>query len=1774
MKKIKNSIINGFIILVSIVLVALIALLLVDNKNNNDYFFSKNGYVVVLKNNNDSLSSYNVASGAKYSYKNFNNSVKVDSKDNGKLSVKENSIIHYDDKSLLTLKKCVGLDLNTVDSKIIYYYNIPKNMEIQYNDGYNFKTVNGETIKFDDLLIRLDENKFLVNSKDVRLLSNDDIVDLGSFAYIEFEDKIVKVYNKDKIYTVVPDKDMLYFGKNYIELKNKVIYKEGKKYITLSNLVLNKDDNIDVIDDSIEDSGDDATIDKIKDGTSIGDGDVGGNGSSSENNVSSEIQNSSNPNNNNNNQSLIDTSFNVVPKFNVMEMNVGIYKTDVKIEIDDENDYLSSDPVVYVVENSTNQKVYSEKYELGSSVLYFTANDLKPDTEYTLVATGTYEIDEIEYQKNFIAKIFRTDEVGVELSPKYVTYDSISIDVIKDKKSLVDSCKVELYDQFYNLIDFKEVVFEDEKQTFTFDNLEANTEYIVKMTNIISLGIIINDSNIQPLNLKTLKENPIVNKLNYKINKTDNKFEFILEDIYDPDDSIVSYTYEVYDARTISDDEATPIYTVTNNSYKGPVGVSVSSDSECDNKHLCKGVPYTYVLKVLAFDNDKNVEYTYNLNDVMIYDGKSYPKVRFENLYTTWEQINGVIHIDDKDGSINSDKFTVIYKNSLNMYKTLHFTTDTLAIPIDINNLRKNETYTFEIYGSLNLEDENEIVDYAYLGGFSVQTKEPNKFNGIFNKITDLEKAFNIQFQLSDYEVDASFEASTLNEVTFNLYQGENTSGKLISYRKILDLNVDDPYTSTIKNYLYQNNISFTPEFFGLYDQDLKEEIYTIEISNCLDYTDYKNEIPVVDNVYTFKIDNFVPKLPDNPDDCISITEIINKNAEAYGLTHDNDLDSSTLVGYSLSADYYNSGNNAVSIKYNVYVKNPSTNEYHLLPELSKKVNFNTYDGTVKPVVFELKNGTSDNVFDTDALRRGNEYYFTYTVDIDLDKDGEVDSVYPKMLDENVVLRSINKFAYKQDARFTSFPSISDENSITLKYTCEDVDLAMPEKKLLAFINGSNIPVSSSSIITDSEEFKPVKLNNLQPNSTVFIKSPAVLIKGSDVGYSNLFSQYFEGIVDNSLFTYSLKKTDNYLNVTVKKSDDSDFSYQNDLAGIEITIKPTNKTKLTELGETKITTSDFRIAASRSNSVTFGIASKYFGKYHDLEVELDVNLLTESGRFGFDIPLDNVIYQENNLTSDGLYFIYNKGLKLADTLYGNSYGSSLNFDEKKISFLDINNKNICQFKFDYGKSTLIYDNNYFIAKEIVSYKIENDENVIIIDNVTPSVDFYYSNKTRRIFNETIHSIDIQPLIDTYGLKVKDNLLHIELYKTNDNKSLSEFIRDIEVSLDDNTDDGLFVTIDNLVNTNSYFIKLYCDVYDKDAGIYNKIYLFDVNDFASGVRYFFHPLSKIDIYDLNVSYESTSYSSKMLFLSYKISKLDGIAYIKYEVLKDVNGEWVKSNIKFDNVQAKDLKIGMSEIFDLSQSACKSYPDVCNEVVVGQLFKFKVIAYSNDDVEIGSSSVEYQIKKLADPIIGITRSKTSDNLSFNVTISDISNIIVNGIYSVKFSDSSGRVLFSSDNENINYVNKKFVFSKDKYNLVDGELYSFEVSINVDKLDIKPETVTSIKNIRFGDNVYIGDYNTVYDSGDVIKLLFANSYRIGDIDHIEYSIFSQETGYHIIETCNFELEYEESIDSYIYKLNLPIDDSKFVTKNFYIVSMNFYSNDNLLVDKLEFGFFYNGG
>lgn len=1719
----------------------------INNLNTTTETFIKDGYALYIGNEkNTKAETYSFTKGTSYKEKTSNKSVVFESTD-GNAKVNNETIIHYADKSIGVLKKVVGLDLNTIDKNIIVYYNIYKKTNItSNNDGYNIKLANNDSVQFKNLLIRVSDNKFMLTGKNIRLvLTNEEIVDFGD--YVEFEyynGNVVKIYSNEKYYQTISSDATILVDDIKIDLKSATVYKANKRYISLTNLVINNDSNIDTLEEETKKLEiNDSKVDTSGGSAGGSVGAAGGSISGAEEEENFEEE---------------ESSYKKDPIFKVVELDLTALKIDAKIEVTDEYSMLMSDTQINIIENATSKKVYEETSTMGDTEITISYADLSPDTEYTLQAIATYKKEELEYEKTFVSKIFRTEDLGVSFEKSYASESQIAVKVEKETYSKVSQVKLEIYSDNGDLINYNMITFNDElTQTVKFSGLSADHKYLVKMTDILCDSVMVEDGYAIKKNIETLKRKPVIGNLSYEVDKKNSKFVLHSTPTKDSDYGVKSYTYEVYDAR--KEIEGSLPVLVKKDTTLSDVSVKIDDDK------ILRGVPYTYRLVVEFDDNEKIIEYSKDLGQQMVLDGVEFPTVRFDtaSAYITWEQINGTIIVEDPSNAIVSDYFQVIYKNSIDIYvsQTIKANTSTGNIPININGLRANETYTFQVYGTINMQDGNETESSVYIGSVFVQTKKPQHLEATYAVKQDSSKVFTVDFMLKNPEnIDASLEASTLSQLKFTLYKGTTTDGAQEVYKRVMDSN-DEPYISTIKHDYYDQKVVIDPSFFNRKNSDFNEEIYTLEITESYDYTKYKNEIPIKNNTFTFKVNAYIPEMPSDPNDSVIVNTVVNSSAEAFGLEYDSNLDGATTVAYYVSPKFANEELTAKKIIWHVWMYNQKTKKWQELESLKKTLEFND-NGTLDPTLFVIGNGTSQDTVDTDMLRRGNAYYFSYQITLDIDKDEKEDTLYPDDVSPNSILRGKTLYPLKETSKVKLYPSKSKTNSITYKYKIKDTDNALTSNNLKSFVEGSQTPTSTPNVTIGSEEYQEVEFTNLKQSSLYIIKKSEQKGKYTEAVDQIVQQQYFTKQVNNYSLNYSVDVDVNKLIISIDNYVDQQELIEK-IASVDVIITPTKQEDIEKYGTHTI--KDVKI----SNEC---IIVDFFQLYQYLAVDINVglNVYYDSGVFGFDLDSEYVALQTVTTTGDANYFIYNESTGLFDqnsTIVGSMYNYKFNVDEG-IMTLTTKDKVEKNLQVTIDNTGVMYSKLNVVPKEIKNQKLTSSDNNVRFDLIIPGVSMLNSS----------NKLDITSLLDSAELNAKiinldtvdvqDDLIYIELYETDENGQNEQYLRTISETI------AVFlgpVTIANLVPETNYYVKLYANVYDNNEEKYVKKYLYDIDQGIVGCKYNFYTLSKVEISEIEAKIVETSYYNKKLEVSYRLDTIYGYDRIEYIIEKKEANSWNKINVNIPDETNFYPKMKLNIDIATSKNTNVNYGGQYRITIrpVGHYVK------NNETIEVDLGTVRevFNIDMPQTPYIGISASKTQMSVYYRVSVSDPNFIIVGGKYTVNFKDSLGNILAEPQEISISTINKKFEYTTALYDLVEGADYFIEITAKTDKFhDGKTfETQVAKKSITFGDTIAVGTITTAKSSTSdtAFDLIFADSYKLSSVTDIQYSISSTTANVNISNKAKFNLVYDATKQLYYYTIDLG-ENENFRPDNMYIIGMNFY-NESQLVAQAETTYYY---
>ena len=609
-------------------------------------------------------------------------------------------------------------------------------------------------------------------------------------------------------------------------------------------------------------------------------------------------------------------------------------------------------------------------------------------------------------------------------------------------KELIDRIQnISMNDDITDKIEFSKAV-RDDMGVLSLFKVKID-KYSLRIHDILYDNYIVSDDYSVELGAKTLKEKPTMGQVSFSIDKKSGVFTLKINNVIDSDNGITNFRYEVYDARTMGEG-APPITTIEK-------ATSASVALEVDEKVISRNVPYVFRVVAEFYDNEKYIEYVSGYSETMRMDGVAAPSISWESQQITFEKIKGVITIHDDTKTVDVDKpMTIVYTNSIGTTRS-YTTYGNTTIPFEANNLRANESYTISLYASVNLQDGNPSVDMYHVGSTVVQTVPTKPFNAHLEPdYESVDNSFTVQARLQSVAgQDNLLEAQTLTGITFTLYEGSTTSGRVVKTIRKVDSNLEE-YISTLKDQYYDSYFVLDPAFFGFKNSDLNAEYYTITISGAYDYTSFSNDIPIVNGIVTVKTNGTVPDIPSEPEKSIEHILIRNKDLPSDDPHYNEALLATTVVGVKVRATYDNAKKYARTITYKIYddytgFDSSITNNVitYTVPE----------SGEIDYVTFWFDNAVPAGS-DVTTLTRGHKYRVTYTATLDLNYDGTGETNYPS--NANIKLTSDRFNVPRQEASITNYPSTSTSNTFTIGYSYNDVDYALTDRVLHAAIGSTS----------------------------------------------------------------------------------------------------------------------------------------------------------------------------------------------------------------------------------------------------------------------------------------------------------------------------------------------------------------------------------------------------------------------------------------------------------------------------------------------------------------------------------------------------------------------------------------------------------------------------------------------------------------------------------------------------------------------------------------------
>ena len=1683
---------------------------------------------VITHNAKGKVTKYYFKSGTRYKKVN-NNKIVFEDTDNTEVQVPKETFIHYADGSVSTLKKAVILDLSTLGDEVFKYYSIFDGTILEKkNDKY---VVNGQGLSFSSFVMKIADNKYLFVADKMNLTIGDEKREIND-GYLEitfFDGNITRIENQELSLQNIDSNMTLEIGNVSLDIQNHTLYYDSVSKLNLSEITIDSDDNIE--------------IDKTSDNTTISNDEE--EDKDNNENTNEEQQTPNNPFEGINN-GIIDTTqdstLEIVeenarlkdPEFTVTNLEVGPYRVLSEIEIDDQEGLLSGDINVKIIETDTNRIVYQNKEASGRSSLEIEVETLTPDTNYILVVNSDYVKNDVTYNRDFVQKTFVTESIGVSLEKNYATTSLLSVLINRSDYSDVKDVTVTLKDGDQVIKEQVVSFAEGDSQEIYYDDLAYNKAYQVELSNFVYENSVVSDSLTIKKEFKTLKRKPSFGSPTFTIDKKNGQFVMNLAGVKDADNGIVSYRYEVYDARVLDSSEG-PVQVIERDK-SGSVSLSV------DNDTIQRGVPYTFKVVAIFNDNDKEYEYETDYSEVMKMDGVEFPTVRFEQSDVTFEKIEGSIVIVDTGGTINLDDgkiITITYQDSVGNSKTIT-TSGNLRIPFSVNNLRANETYTISVYGTVNLQDGNPAIDNCYIGSVVVKTKEPNPFTLSYSvNEEDINKAFSVTAQLRNKDgVDTTLEASTLTGIRFNIYSGRSTNGTLIKSVRKVDRDLDY-YVSDLQKEYYDTPFEIDPALFGLRNQDMTSEYYTIEVTGAYDYTDYENTLPIENNVITVKTNGFVPDLPANPDQAIEVNVIRNKDA---GDKYRDDLKADTIVGYKIKAGYDNSKRYATSITYQIH--DAVTGE--VVDTLKYDV---PADGSIDYVEFYLKDGTPFGTSDKD-FRRGNSYYFTYTAELDLNFDGEPDTVYPTT--DDVILRSETVYPEKQEPIFLTYLSTSSKGGMIWKYHFEDIDNAVLDNKIYYMINDQlkgNLNIETCN----KNEYKSLQFVSLSSGYFNLYYEMALIKQESRVDQETLVDQYYEDLYVPSVGNYRLSLETNHILITFLDYN-SNVSFYNRVTSARVVFKSGSKT----------ITKDNLLIDNGSIVIDLADLEEFLGQ----EITTEIYLNYDNGLSGFEIASDEVTLQTiQTENQDSYYYVLNENnnLNISDNASEALYKKTFNLSNQTLSITNSINNRKTTVKFDINKAGISQNYEYFNVKAIDEVEIPSDgSNTFSFDMIIPGVSLTNGLGELNI-NTTLISANTR--ITLYGStasSVKDNKIYLELYETNETATESTYLKTMEIDIDDL---GKDVVIDGLQAKTNYYFKLFADI--KSGNDYVRMQLYDIDAKTNNRNYYFKTLSEIGITNIKISYEASSYEDRNLKLTFNLDEIIGYDRLEYTIYKISTDEFGKET--YDLI---DYDIEPDVIFKTNMTKYIPIPVDCG-VETGNSYYVVITPYTTieldgepTDIPLDNQGViRYDFQQLYSPYIGVSSTIFSDtSVEYRVNVLDYQKAMIGGVYRVEFYDSAGNDITPSKYKDVDYSIKTINNRFELENLKQGERYTVKIVYMLDQYNNSTKIRRGEKDYQITlidtEGINIGDvyaYTNLEDQTK-INLQFYNSHKLTSVDTIRYSIYNTN-GFSVDNTVDF-VPTLETLDNVSY-YSLTLQDN-IISYGIYYIQIQFLKDNNVIAEQ----------
>lgn len=1554
--------------------------------------------------------------------------------DDKEVTTSKDNFIHYLDNSLSFMKNGVILDLDNFNETLVPYYNITDKSIIENNNGGYYVETADKTLVFGNFLGRITDDKYIIVGNDVRvrLAGNDEFVRGDYFEILFFDAGVVKIENQEGSYQTITDGTVIYVGDNIeINLGDKSVSYGGEVKLSLGELTIDGNENIDITpsdgkvkDDEAEPG--DPSLGEDGQGNEGGDNQIGGE------------------------PPLEEEPTTVLKKevsVNLIDANTTVNSIWARFQVIDTASAIKGNLVLTLVDASTGDTVYRKILLNVTDEQDVAINTLKSNNTYVMTIVDEDNRSGVQY----FQKSFKTASLDLQLVREMATENSLSYLVMFGENEDIKSVDISIRDEEDKVISSYTVSNGGDNRV-VFEGLTNNTLYNVVVNNVVIKNVLYENLYSSRTSDLTLKLKPTLGEVSVEDDDETKSFILSMSGVTDEDKSIVSYTYQIFKAEDITEDNiatAKAVYSFT----RSELALEYLKLDEA--KNLFGNQDYRFKIVAKYYDNYRYNDIETVFSDYFQITGK--PTISFEPDVVDFNRISGTVTIHDEGCTVPfegracydlKNNFVIRYYGgstaTRNTIRNVVVDPEKQTLTFDLTGLMENTLYTFEVYANVDFHNDKGLQEGQYLGGFTASTTSTaelmiqNWKNANYSAKSPISvTAEMISLKPDDNSIDK------LASLTFNLYSG-NVRNTISSAEPIATFTVRD----SIKDTYYNKVFALTSEMFGIEDiAKLKElsgdklsRYYTLEITDAYDESG-TNEFIITNNVYVYEIPAILlledemstPQIVTEP-----ITNVQTKSNlyASYGVTYDSNLEDDIIRGYKVTA---------------VFDKNKIESYFRGINPIAK-LNFYAYDGKRRKieektidfvndesyeVYFFFGNGTDYDEVDT-TLRRGNAYTFAYDMSIDDDGDASTEAIlFPE---KKPTSERIN--VNKQNPTFKLYIDNSDNSSLTYKYKIFDYDNALCKEDELYYMHYTigDLEEDKKVEISKSDNIQEFKLSGLSNGSVYGISYYRAVLKDASPSLVKIGNYYFDGHYDassyNNQFRLEYGNFDNRLKVIL-----TDSELLPRVAAYLLTL---------EAGDLK-----YQTVVSELDNCDGGkciiIDYKDIASFKGKNVKVSVDAFYDTGYVGFGQPakltdyfrglglIDNknsakvgFVYQTTGTNGPGKYF------------YVNDRGFVLNLDNPRgilayelqstdnvnalwtlntSNFVDISNKKFVPFGeiasnkvnviTTQGGINIISKNTVVNPKVLDKVTMLADNNdfkfTSIIPKVTASV-LAYINGGKMTINL---STDVNTLQEDFVATDGKYKFYIDIYEDCSGEECASdrvLVQTVETDYEHLSD----ITFAGLSPDSRYYYKISADM-NKD-GSKVKTPLFDGN--RGGYIEFqgeFNTLNKDGVFN-RVTYSHSSsiteedYSKRMLTIT-SFLKSSVNFDLRFEIY-DKDGEKKFAHTVLNNEINTEDAITAKYVQDISGNDFVFGPGYYNLVITAVTTDLQKELELYNDKLVDSEVEGKNFKELVNPTIALQQEANIDgtdghydySITYTITVTDKDKVITDGKYYIELQNSA--------------------------------------------------------------------------------------------------------------------------------------------------------------------------